>query len=258
MAASIIRRGFEAQVAANHPNVQTPLLLYEPKGRGVHEVFELCEMGSLADLFTAPPTPLPLNLCWLYIHQLCMALASIHDQHLVHCDISLEKCLLDSSGNLKLTGFYLARREGEPPGDSGSVVYLAPEVTALQKTASPRDIWSAGVILYALLFASFPRSDLHLRDIPQPAAARLSAPLADLLGGMLDPDPQTRLTARGVLAHPWMVSPPCPSADLQAEVRQWVLQHRNSRAASRSSPPPAMRKPSRLVGVSGPSIPILL
>jgi serine/threonine protein kinase len=75
------------------------------------------------------------------------------------------------------------------------------------------DIWSAGVVLYALLNGNFPFKGNNIRDIKMEIISRDSTELLfqpsvsedaiNLLNVMLNKDPSKRLNVNEVLKHPW-------------------------------------------------------
>lgn len=76
------------------------------------------------------------------------------------------------------------------------------------------DIWSSGVILFMMITGNVPfvgSGIAQIReavkaakiDFTKPIWSNVSAELQDLLRKMLDPNPSKRLSAAGVLAHPW-------------------------------------------------------
>ena len=103
---------------------------------------------------------------------------------------------------------------------TGTPVYLAPEVFQ-RDYGREADLWSAGVMLYQLLSGRFPfwRSldDCRARSVDEVMRSVLGdvVPLSggvwdskspacvDLLAGLLDRDPGSRLTAADALEHPW-------------------------------------------------------
>lgn len=103
---------------------------------------------------------------------------------------------------------------------TGTPVYMAPEVFQ-RDYGREADLWSAGVMLYQLLSGRFPfwRSldDCRSRSVdevmrsvlgdPVPLSGGVwsgkSAACVDLLAGLLDRDPGSRLTAADALEHPW-------------------------------------------------------
>lgn len=89
---------------------------------------------------------------------------------------------------------------------------MAPEIVRrVEYEGKPVDIWSLGILLYALLCGCFPfrakaYPDLYRRiargtfQIPE----ELSAPVKDLLRALLTVDPEQRVTAHAALRHSWL------------------------------------------------------
>lgn len=89
---------------------------------------------------------------------------------------------------------------------------MAPEIVRrTEYEGRPVDIWSLGILLYALLCGCFPfrakaYPDLYRRiargtfAIPE----ELSAPVKDLLRQLLTVDADGRITAHSALRHPWL------------------------------------------------------
>ena len=98
----------------------------------------------------------------------------------------------------------------------GTPAYIAPEVfknLGYQGFAS--DIWSAGVVLYAMLYGAVPfkasnMAELHkqvLEREPTYKEEEVSNEALSLLKGILDKDPLKRLTSDAILNHKWMRGP---------------------------------------------------
>jgi serine/threonine protein kinase len=91
---------------------------------------------------------------------------------------------------------------------------MAPEIVRrVEYEGKGVDIWSLGILLYALLCGCFPfrakaYPDLYRRiargtfAIPE----ELSAPVKDLLRQLLTVDPDTRISAHNALRHSWLQS----------------------------------------------------
>src|SRR5437773_8405288 len=87
--------------------------------------------------------------------------AYVHNRSGVNRDLKLENILLDKNENVKLCDFGFTR---EYEGKSsylqtfcGTVCYSAPEMLKGEKYAGEKvDVWSLGVILYALLAGELP------------------------------------------------------------------------------------------------------
>ena len=105
---------------------------------------------------------------------------------------------------------------------SGTPAYIAPEVFAGKGYKGyASDVWSAGVVLFAMLYGAVPfkaGSLSELRKIVilnQPTyKTDISATAIDLLKALFEKDPKYRLTPKEVLEHPWMVK-----NDLKADVQ---------------------------------------
>lgn len=89
---------------------------------------------------------------------------------------------------------------------------MAPEIVKRSEyEGKPVDMWSMGILLYALLCGCFPfrakaYPDLYRRiargTFPMPE--ELSAPVKDLLKQLLNVDAATRITAHATLRHSWL------------------------------------------------------
>ncbi|XP_074573898.1 serine/threonine protein kinase OSK1-like [Curcuma longa] len=87
----------------------------------------------------------------------------------VHWDLKLENLLLDSKCNVKIADFGLSNvmRDGHFLKTScGSPNYAAPEVISGKLYAGLEvDVWSCGVILYALLCGTLPFDDENIPNL---------------------------------------------------------------------------------------------
>ncbi|GJP49005.1 hypothetical protein CLOM_g8270 [Closterium sp. NIES-68] len=100
-------------------------------------------------------------------------------------------------------------------GAAGSAPYEAPEVLAHEPYNYCADIWSLGVLLYAMLSANWPAfpddnrkllpSDLQPKPWPS-----ISFEAKDLIRRMLTVDPMDRIDIIGVLEHPWLAKQLAP------------------------------------------------
>lgn len=93
--------------------------------------------------------------------QLVGAVAYVHNMSCVHRDLKLENILLDKHENVKLCDFGFTRDyEGKASylqTFCGTVCYSAPEMLKGEKYAGEKvDVWSLGIILYALLIGELP------------------------------------------------------------------------------------------------------
>ncbi|KAL7686293.1 putative protein kinase [Plasmopara halstedii] len=135
-----------------------------------------------------------------------------------HLSIQFLKCLLDSRiAEVMIADFGFARpmngsRRGTACGTPG---YVAPEVVQGEPYGAEVDCWSLGVILFILLcgYPPFPGANhATVLDKVVKAEYKFEAPYwddvsdeaKDLVTELLAIDRTKRLTASGILAHPWM------------------------------------------------------
>lgn len=205
----------------SHPNIIALFEIYDsPKHMNL--VMELVTGGELFDRivevgsYTEREAASTMKI-------LCEALNYLHDKGIVHRDLKPENILLKNKeelDSLTVADFGLARCMSETDlmqTACGTPGYVAPEVLKnMGYNGGACDMWSAGVILYILLcgFPPFYEEELpalfeqilHARyDFPSPWWDSISAPAKDLVAKLLVTDPDERLTADKVLAHPWVV-----------------------------------------------------
>lgn len=149
-----------------------------------------------------------------FFHQIISGVEYCHFQKIVHRDLKPENLLLDANKNIKLADFGLSNlmRDGEFLRTScGSPNYAAPEVISGHLYAGPEvDVWSCGVILYALLCGSLPFDDESIPNLFKKIKSgmyslptHLSQLAKNLIPRMLEVDPMKRITIPEIRLHPW-------------------------------------------------------
>jgi serine/threonine protein kinase len=147
--------------------------------------------------------------------QLVAGVASLHSEMVLHRDLKLENILIDAAlKSVKLCDFGISRlvEHGAVMTDqSGTPAYLAPEVVYEEGyTGFASDVWSLGVVLYAMCVGKMPfkgklieelravlrSSELFLPDY-------LSDEVKDLLAKMLMIDPRRRISVSEISTHNW-------------------------------------------------------
>jgi serine/threonine protein kinase len=147
--------------------------------------------------------------------QILEAMKFTHSQGIVHRDIKLDNILIDLSNNIKLCDFGVSSRirTGELMFEHcGTPAYIAPEIL-LNKgyEASAVDVWSSGVVLYAMLCGRVPFKANKLEELHSliingnyDIISDISQDAMDCLSSILQTDPSKRLTIDAILNHPWM------------------------------------------------------
>ncbi|EPS74551.1 hypothetical protein M569_00198, partial [Genlisea aurea] len=152
-----------------------------------------------------------------YFQQLISAVDFCHSRGVSHRDLKPENLLLDEDGNLKVSDFGLSalpeqlRIDGLLHTQCGTPAYVAPEV--LRKKGydgAKADIWSCGVILYALLAGFLPFQDENLmRMYTKIFKAEYEFPpwfsleSRKLISRLLAADPARRISIAGIMRMPW-------------------------------------------------------
>eukprot|EP00475_Leptophrys_vorax_P029574 TRINITY_DN4357_c0_g1_i1.p1 TRINITY_DN4357_c0_g1~~TRINITY_DN4357_c0_g1_i1.p1 ORF type:complete len:473 (-),score=-3.19 TRINITY_DN4357_c0_g1_i1:360-1778(-) len=94
-------------------------------------------------------------------------------------------------------------------GYAGSFPYEAPEVLANEPYDESADVFSLGVLLYAMLSGTWPLFQNNVRELEEPGDWRtpcwadVSEEAKNLIRWMLSPDPLMRPTVDRILRHPW-------------------------------------------------------
>lgn len=149
-----------------------------------------------------------------FFHQIISGVEYCHFQKIVHRDLKPENLLLDANLNIKIADFGLSNlmRDGDFLRTScGSPNYAAPEVISGHLYAGPEvDVWSCGVILYALLCGSLPFDDEVIPNLFKKIKSgmyslptHLSQLAKNLIPRMLEVDPMKRITIPEIRVHPW-------------------------------------------------------
>ncbi|KAK4571852.1 hypothetical protein RGQ29_030312 [Quercus rubra] len=204
------------QHLSGHPGVVTLRAVYE-EPECFHLVMELCSGGCLIDQMNKEDQYSEHRAANIF-KEVMLVIKYCHDMGVVHRDIKPENILLTTSGKIKLADFGLATRISNGQnltGLAGSPAYVAPEVL-LGNYSEKVDIWSAGILLHALLVGVLPfRGDSKEAifeaiknvklDFHTGVWESISKPARDLLGRMLTRDSSARITADEVLRHPWLL-----------------------------------------------------
>ncbi|GAA6025457.1 hypothetical protein JCM10207_005732 [Rhodosporidiobolus poonsookiae] len=129
---------------------------------GLYMLLDLADGGDLFDKIV-PDVGVAPDIAHLFFRQLVSGLKYLNHHGICHRDIKPENCLLSGQGNLQISDFGLAtvfKYKGQErllKDRCGSPPYAAPELARPQPyAAEPIDVWSAGVVLFALLFGNTP------------------------------------------------------------------------------------------------------
>ena len=189
----------------NHPNIMRIYDVFEGD-KELFLVLEYVEGGELFD-FLVNRGRLPPNEALIYFRQIVYGLNYAHTFSIIHRDLKPENILIASLQPplIKIADWGMAAFA--PPTlqletSCGSPHYASPEIVNGEKyQGNATDIWSCGVILYALLTGRLPFDDKNVRSLLSKVKSGKYEmptwidPLAkDLLSRMLIVDVKKRIT----------------------------------------------------------------
>lgn len=235
----------------DHPNIVRFHEIYQDDN-SFHSVLELCKGGELYEKVlekaatlklkekkTSSSTPSKKKKRSYYLeeeskiatilHQVLDAVAYCHSQNVVHRDLKLENIVLcdkkQSTTKVKIIDFGLSTRLVDDDGENRSTLtekvgtnyYVAPEVLRHSYTAKA-DVWSIGVIAYALFGCTAPFVGATNQEIydkilsDQPVSFEngsvwedVSPAAKDFVLQCLEKDASKRPSAEELLSHEWFL-----------------------------------------------------
>ncbi|EPQ06638.1 BR serine/threonine-protein kinase 2, partial [Myotis brandtii] len=194
-----------------HPHVLKLHDVYENK-KYLYLVLEHVSGGELFDYLVKKGRLTPKE-ARKFFRQIISALDFCHSHSICHRDLKPENLLLDEKNNIRIADFGMASLQ---VGDSlletscGSPHYACPEVIRGEKYDGRKaDVWSCGVILFALLVGALPFDDDNLRQLLEKVKRGvfhmphfIPPDCQSLLRGMIEVDAARRLTHRPSASRP--------------------------------------------------------
>ncbi|KAI8145395.1 kinase-like domain-containing protein [Fennellomyces sp. T-0311] len=216
-----IRDKVEREIALlkrlSHPNIVKLFDVIETD-RHIGMVMEYASGGELFE-YILNRDYLEEDVARPFFGQLISSVHYMHQKGVVHRDLKLENVLLlDDQEHIVITDFGFANNcTGQDLLSTccGSPCYAAPELLVGTEYVGPAvDIWSCGVVLYAMLCGFLPFDDHHnmsllykdMLEAPLMFPPRVSQDARDLLRQMLEPNPDHRCNMETVLNHRWLES----------------------------------------------------
>ncbi|CCK72240.1 uncharacterized protein KNAG_0J01590 [Huiozyma naganishii CBS 8797] len=217
-----IYREINALKQLHHPNiVKLEEVLQNSKYIGI--VLEYASGGEFYKYIQKRRVLKEHVACRLFA-QLISGVHYIHSKGLVHRDLKLENLLLDKHENLIITDFgfvneYFSQNELMTTS-CGSPCYAAPELVISTQPYQGRraDLWSCGIILFAMLAGYLPWDDdkdnpdgediaklyYYITHTALKFPEYITPIPRDLLRRILVADPRRRVTLREIQGHQWL------------------------------------------------------
>ena len=156
----------------------------------------------------------------MYFRQLIDGLEYLHENlEVVHRDIKPQNILFDANNNLKIADFgsaqYIKHGRDELTSSAGTFAFMSPEMHGGSRVyrGKPTDIWAAGITLYYMIEGKTPfrsrvvvelMNEVKTQEISYPS--HFSETLQQLLSGMLEKDPDKRMSVDQIKQSQWFSS----------------------------------------------------
>lgn len=195
----------------SHPNIMGLYDVWENKN-DLYLILEYIEGGELFDYLIKRGRLLEVEAI-NYFRQIIHGIGYLHQFNICHRDLKPENLLLDFDKKIKIADFGMAALEVDErllETSCGSPHYASPEIVAGKNYhGAPSDIWSCGIILFALLTGHLPFDDENIRKLLMKVQngrfimpTDLSSEAKDLISKMLQVNPDDRISIEGILRHP--------------------------------------------------------
>lgn len=205
-----------------HPNIMGLYDVWENKN-DLYLILEYIEGGELFDYLIKRGKLLEFEAI-NYFKQIIHGIGYLHQFNICHRDLKPENLLLDFNKNIKIADFGMAALEVDKKlleTSCGSPHYASPEIVAGKNYhGAPSDIWSCGIILFALLTGHLPFDDENIRRLLLKVQngkfimpSDLSWEAKDLICRMLKVNPGERISIDAILKHPLLTKYPDPATN---------------------------------------------
>ncbi|KAI6661927.1 Testis-specific serine/threonine-protein kinase 1-like [Oopsacas minuta] len=207
------KREIEIMRSLDHPNVVTTYEVVMNE-KFIFIVMDLAECGDLLD-FVIARQYLNEEMAQHFFNDLISGMQYIHTNGFAHRDLKCENLLIHKNFNLKISDFGFSTQISHKRCDTycGSLAYAAPEVIdGKPYIATFSDIWSMGVVLYAMVIGKLPFTENELTAKQGPERIlnlnfphMISDECVSILHSILDSCPAQRIQLNKMQEHKWMI-----------------------------------------------------
>jgi serine/threonine protein kinase len=197
-----------------HPNiVQFHEILHDDNL--IYIVMEYCDLGSLHTHLLREGAASEAGARFI-VGQILSALVYLHGRGISHRDLKPDNIIIKTPMTVKIADFGFAV-SAQPNAlvstQCGSPAYTAPEVVAGQPyDGRAADMWSLGVIAYAIVAGQLPWRDVtnqknlffDIQTARYHVPDEASPTFANFVGGLMQPQPILRFTVEQAQNHPWL------------------------------------------------------
>jgi serine/threonine protein kinase len=180
----------------------------------IYSIEEFFDGGSLRTYFSEfrPRTERILRNIFI---EILLGLEYLHSKNIIHRNLSLDTIMIDKNGVARITNYELAAQLIPHTAKTfkicGGISNMAPEIMRGGGYGFEVDIWSLGVILYNIFCGVLPfdgrdaNEKMHaIMELTEYYPSYGSGQFKDMLKGMLNKNPEKRLTINQIWNHPWI------------------------------------------------------
>ncbi|EDO15082.1 hypothetical protein Kpol_431p9 [Vanderwaltozyma polyspora DSM 70294] len=196
----------------SHPNVMALYEVWENNNE-LYLVLEYVDGGELFD-YLVSKGKLTESEAVHYFKQIINGISYCHSFNICHRDLKPENLLLDKKRRIiKIADFGMAALQVSNrllQTSCGSPHYASPEIVMGKcYNGAPSDIWSCGIILFALLTGHLPFNDDNIKKLlikvqngRYQMPSYISQEAKNLISRILVVDPSKRISTEQILSHP--------------------------------------------------------
>ena len=206
----LVKREIDILKKINHLNVIKTKKIYDDS-ENIYIIMEYCEKGELYN-HIIKEICLSEKEASYFFYQLINGLEYIHKNGIVHRDLKSENLLINKNNILKIIDFGLSNYYDNKKLLStpcGSLSYAAPEmIEGKEYDGIMADIWSTGIILYAMLCGCLPFDDDNNNILYEKIMKgqinypdNLEEDAIDLIQKILVIEPKKRISIQNIKKH---------------------------------------------------------
>ena len=223
-------------IPKNHPNILSLYqILYDKEKDKTYLIMELAEplitVNEETGIFTLnnkfDNNKYDEKLIKQWILDIALGIKFLHENNIAHCDIKSDNILLGKDGKCKLSDFGSSLRMNEPEDNilrtQGNIYFFPPELVEDKEKEKKSidyqavDIWAFGISIYTFIFKRLPFMPENRENIVElfkeisdvnfdfnKNGIKISKEMKELLGHILEKDPEKRFKANDIVNYPWL------------------------------------------------------
>ena len=207
-----LRKEIKILKKIRHKNIIQLFDIMESKSN-LYFVMEYCKGGELLDYIVKRKRLSEKEAC-IFFQQIINGVEYLHNQGIIHRDLKPENLLLSEKNIIKISDFGLSTfysKDNYLHTACGTPSYSPPEMLeGLNYNGEAADIWSCGIILYAMLCGALPITESKENIIMEKIRKHeykipdyLSSDAKDILNNILKINPNERYNISDIKKHRW-------------------------------------------------------